>query len=61
VLLYFAQLVAFGGCLALGFGVKSADVHCAMQAVTVPIGALAPAEQSDVVPCDADEREARAA
>ena len=54
-LLYFAQLVAFGGCLALGFTVKSADVHCAMTAVTVPL----PVAQQQVVPCDAEEREAR--
>jgi len=52
-LLYFGQLLAFGSCLALGFTVRSADVHCAIQAINVPIGALAPTEQSDVVPCDA--------
>jgi len=59
-LLYFGQLLEFGSCLALGFTVRSADVHCAIQAINVPIGALAPTEQSAVVPCDADEMSAQA-
>jgi len=50
VLLYFAQLAAFGACLSLGLLVKSATVQCAMQLVTVP---LAQPEAEAVVPCNA--------
>jgi len=56
MLLYVAQLAVFCGCVALGFGVKSADVHCSMTAVTVPLPVVA---QPLDVPCDAQEREAR--
>jgi hypothetical protein len=58
VLLYFGQLLAFGGCLALGFTVRSADVHCAMQAVRVPLPVAASVAEQQV-PCDADETSAQ--
>lgn len=57
---YVAQLVAFGGCLALGFGLKSADVHCALEAVRVPLPVAASAAHQQPVPCDADETPAQA-
>jgi hypothetical protein len=58
-LLLFGQLLGFGACVALGLTVRNADVRCAVQVVTVPVGALAPEQQGDDVPCDAMEREAR--
>jgi|SRR5579862_5581469 len=55
MLVWFGQVAAFSACLALGFTVRSADVHCALEAVRVPL----PVAQQQNVPCDAEEREAR--
>jgi hypothetical protein len=52
VLLYFARLAAFTGCVCLGVFVKQADVRCGVEVVRVPFPVVA--EQQDL-PRDAEE------
>jgi hypothetical protein len=48
MLLYVAKVAMLTGCIALGFGLKSADVHCALEAIHVPVVAPVAADQQAV-------------